>query len=56
MSSMGAFTCMKTVQDYIAAKNYVLSYGKCLYHELKPDGIDVLVYAPGKVDTPLLAK
>lgn len=39
---------------YCASKAYVLSYAKCLYHELKPDGIDVMSYNPGYVDTPLI--
>lgn len=42
--------------NYAAAKAYVLSLGQALHHELKPDGVDVLVVSPGQTQTEGLGK
>ncbi|WP_439381405.1 SDR family NAD(P)-dependent oxidoreductase [Amycolatopsis lexingtonensis] len=37
--------------NYAAVKAYVLSLGQALNHELKKDGVDVLVVSPGQTQT-----
>ena len=39
---------------YSASKAFLQSFGEALWCELKPQGVDVLVLAPGPTDTPLL--
>lgn len=39
---------------YAASKNFVQAFGEGLWGELQPDGVDVLVLAPGATDTPLI--
>lgn len=39
---------------YAASKNFVQAFGEGLWGELLPEGIDVLVLAPGATDTPLI--
>ena len=39
---------------YAASKNFVQAFGEGLWGELQPEGLDVLVLAPGATDTPLI--
>lgn len=39
---------------YSASKAFLQSFGEALWGELKPQGVDVFVLAPGPTDTPLL--
>jgi short-subunit dehydrogenase len=39
---------------YSASKNFVQAFGEGLWGELRPEGLDVLVLAPGATDTPLI--
>jgi len=39
---------------YAASKNFVQAFGEGLWGELAPEGIDVVVLAPGATDTPLI--
>ena len=39
---------------YAASKNFVQAFGEGLWEELEPEGVDVLVLAPGATDTPLI--
>ena len=39
---------------YAASKNFVQAFGEGLWGELRPEGLDVLVLAPGATDTPLI--
>lgn len=52
VSSMGAFTAIPYMASYAAAKSYVLSLGQALHLELKEYNVDVMVLAPGTVETP----
>lgn len=51
LSSVLAFQGAPYAANYAASKAYVQSLGEGLYHELKPNGVDVLCVAPGPVDT-----
>lgn len=54
MSSMTAWTSLPTIPLYNATKNYVLTFSKSLWYELKPCGVHVLAVAPGSTNTGLL--
>ena len=51
MSSIVAFQGVPYSAHYSATKAYVQSLGEGLYHELKPYNVDVLVAAPGPVNS-----
>lgn len=51
MSSSIAATAVPYQANYAAAKAYVSSLGQALHHELKKEGVDVLVVAPGQTQT-----
>lgn len=49
-SSIGAIA-VPYQANYAASKAYVLSLGQALHHELKKEGVDVLVVSPGQTQT-----
>ncbi|MDA0567283.1 SDR family NAD(P)-dependent oxidoreductase [Streptomonospora sp. S1-112] len=51
VSSSIAASAVPYEANYAAAKSYVLSLGQALHHELKGDGVDVLVVSPGQTQT-----
>jgi short-subunit dehydrogenase len=51
VSSAVAFAPVPYTANYAAAKAYLASLGQALHYELKPAGVDVLVLAPGPVQT-----
>lgn len=53
-SASGGYHGMPYLANTAAAKGYVFHLGEALHHELKQDGIDVLVLLPGNVDTPIV--
>lgn len=53
MSSMSAWMAMPGIQTYNATKAFIYNFSKSLWYELKPQGVNVLVMAPGAVDTAL---
>ncbi|MFQ3608133.1 MAG: SDR family NAD(P)-dependent oxidoreductase [Chloroherpetonaceae bacterium] len=56
MSSLVGFQGVPNAAHYAATKGYVLSLGEALAVELKPNGVDVLVAAPGPVETGFAAR
>jgi short-subunit dehydrogenase len=50
-SSLVAFQGVPKSANYAASKAYIQSLGEALYHELKPNNVDVLTVAPGPVKT-----
>lgn len=53
-SSIEGFIAFPYSTGYAASKAFCLSLGEGLAHELKPQGIDVLILAPGSTDTEAL--
>ncbi len=51
VSSAGVMAPAPYLANYVASKSYVTSLGEALHHELKPQGIDVLVLEPGATRT-----
>jgi hypothetical protein len=51
LSSMVAFQGVPYAGNYAATKAYVQSLGEAIAHELKPHNVDVLVAAPGPVNS-----
>ncbi|MET0491555.1 MAG: SDR family NAD(P)-dependent oxidoreductase [Actinoplanes sp.] len=51
VSSVIAASPVPFEANYAAAKAYVLSLGQALNHELRKDGVDVLVVSPGQTQT-----
>lgn len=51
LSSIVAFQGTPGAANYSASKAYVQNLGEGLWHELKPYNVDVLVAAPGPVET-----
>jgi uncharacterized protein len=51
MSSIVGFQGVPNAATYAATKGYVQSLGEAIALELKPKGVDVLVAAPGPVET-----
>lgn len=56
ISSSIAASAVPFQANYAAVKAYVLSLGQALHHELKGQGVDVLVLAPGQTETEGLKK
>jgi short-subunit dehydrogenase len=54
VSSIGAYQGMPYMASYSAAKAYILNLGEALYFELKDQGVDVTVLAPGMTDTDVI--
>lgn len=52
VSSTIAASPVPYLANYAAVKAYVLSLGRALNYELKPDGVDVLAVSPGPTQTP----
>lgn len=52
LSSAMGYQGTPYMAQYAATKAYTLSLGEALHQELKPEGVDVLVVAPGATDTP----
>lgn len=52
VSSAMAFQGTPYMANYAATKAYLLVLGESLHEELKPNGVDVVVVAPGATDTP----
>lgn len=53
MSSMSAWMAMPGIQTYNATKAFIYNFSKSIWYELKPQGVNVTVMAPGAVDTAL---
>lgn len=53
-AASGAFHGMPHLANAAAAKGYVHHLGEALHHEFAPAGVDVTVFMPGNVDTPLV--
>ncbi len=53
MSSMSAWMAMPGIQTYNATKAFIYNFSKSLWYELKPQGVNITVMAPGAVDTAL---
>jgi hypothetical protein len=56
MGSLVGFQGVPNAAHYAATKGYVQSLGEALAVELKPNGVDVLVAAPGPVETGFAAR
>jgi short-subunit dehydrogenase len=56
LGSLVALQGVPRFANYAATKAYVQSLGEGLYHELKPQGVDVLVVAPGPVGSGFAAR
>ena len=53
MSSMSAWMAMPGIQTYNATKAFIYNFSKSIWYELKPQGVNITVMAPGAVDTGL---
>lgn len=53
MSSMSAWMAMPGIQTYNATKAFIYNFSKSLWYELRPQGVNITVMAPGAVDTAL---
>ena len=53
MSSMSAWMAMPGIQTYNATKAFIYNFSKSLWYELRPNGVNITVMAPGAVDTEL---
>lgn len=53
MSSMSAWMAMPGIQTYNSTKAFIYNFSKSLWYELKPQGVNITVMAPGAVDTAL---
>ena len=53
MSSMSAWMAMPGIQTYNATKAFIYNFSKSIWYELRPQGVNITVMAPGAVDTAL---
>ncbi|MEH6631172.1 MAG: SDR family NAD(P)-dependent oxidoreductase [Halopseudomonas aestusnigri] len=56
LSSLFGYQGVPLVANYAASKAYILALGEALHVEMKPQGVDVLVVAPGLTDTDMPAQ
>jgi short-subunit dehydrogenase len=54
VSSIGAYQGMPYMANYSAAKAYILKLGEALYIELRNQGVDVMLLAPGMTETEVI--
>jgi short-subunit dehydrogenase len=51
VSSSTAYQAIPTFAIYAAAKSFVLSFGRAIHHELRPEGVVVTTLVPGATET-----